>query len=323
MKALSVFSGGLDSILASEIVRGTGIEVQAVFFETPFFTAAKAKESAEHINLPIKIIDVTQKHLKIVKKPKHGYGENMNPCIDCHALMFRTAGEMLKRENARFILTGEVLGQRPMSQTRQALSIIERESGMEGLILRPLSAKRLPPSIPEEKQWIERDRLMDFSGRSRKPQMELARHLNITRYPSPAGGCLLTDKLFSRRLRDLLSSDSDPGRRDLELLKFGRHFRIGPETRVIVGRNRTENQSIRLLAGQDDLLLHTGSVPGPTVLVTGRITPGAEELAARMTVSYSDAREGETEEVSIMMGNEEKRIRTGVMNKKAFRRYMI
>lgn len=310
-------------MLASEIVRGMGIEVQAVFFETPFFTAARAKESAEIINLPIKIIDITKNHLKIVKKPKHGYGENMNPCIDCHALMFRTAGEMLERENASFIMTGEVLGQRPMSQTRQALSIIDRESGMKGLILRPLSAKRLPPSIPEEKQWIDRDRLMDFSGRSRKPQMELAKNLNITRYPSPGGGCLLTDKIFSRRLRDLLSSGSDLERRDIDLLKFGRHFRIGPETKVVVGRNRTENHSIHLLSERDDLLLHAVSVPGPTVLVTGRVGPGAEELAARMTVSYSDAGDGETEEVSVMRRDEGKRIRTTGLNKKAFRKYMV
>lgn len=310
-------------MLASEIVRGSGIEVQAVCFETPFFTAAKAKESAEAINLPIKIIDITKSHLHMVKNPKHGYGENMNPCIDCHALMFRTAGEMLETENAHFILTGEVLGQRPMSQTRQALSIIDAESGMKGLILRPLSAKRLPPSIPEEKRWIERDRLMGFSGRSRKPQMELAKNLNITRYPSPGGGCLLTDKVFSRRLRDLLSSDSGFGRRDIELLKFGRHFRIGPETKVIVGRNRAENQSIHLLSERNDLLLNAISVPGPTVLVTGRIGPGAEELAAMMTVSYSDAGDGQTEEVSLVLGDEKKRMRATGLNKKECREYMI
>lgn len=323
MKALCVFSGGLDSMLASAIVRGLGIEVQALFFETPFFTAEKAKESAETLNLPIKIIDITDTHLKIVKKPKHGYGENMNPCIDCHALMIRTAGEMLERENASFIITGEVLGQRPMSQNRRALSIVDKESGMEGLILRPLSAKHLSPTIPEEKQWIERHKLMDFSGRSRKPQMELAKNLNITRYPSPAGGCLLTDPVFSRRLRDLFSSGSGFERRDIELLKFGRHFRIGPETKVIVGRNKAENDAIQLLSGMDDLLVYTISVPGPTVLVTGRIPPGSEELAAAMTLSYSDAGDGKTEEVSVMKGGERKRLWTEGPDKKAFRRYMI
>ena len=323
MKALSVFSGGLDSMLASEIVRALGIEIQAFFFETPFFTAAKAKESAKILNLPIKIIDITRKHLEIVKKPKYGYGENMNPCIDCHAFMLRTAGEMLERENANFIITGEVLGQRPMSQNRKALSIIDTESGMKGLILRPLSAKLLPLSIPEEKAWVERDKLMDFSGRSRKPQMALAKSLNITRYPSPAGGCLLTDRIFSRRLRDLLSSDSGFGRRDIELLRLGRHFRIRPGTKVIIGRNRTENHSIQSLADIDDLLLQAVSIPGPTVLMTGQIGPEAEKLAAMMTLSYSDAEDDKTEEVIAAIRGERKLLRAKGLDKKVFRKYRI
>ena len=183
MKALSVFSGGLDSILASLVIRGLGIKVQALFFETPFFSPEKARESAEAIGLPFRIIDITSRHLDMLKNPRHGYGGNMNPCIDCHALMFRIAGEMMENEGASFIITGEVIGQRPMSQNLKALSIVENESGLKGLILRPLSAKHLPSTIPEEKGWINRQSLLNFSGRSRKPQIELAKRLNITRYP--------------------------------------------------------------------------------------------------------------------------------------------
>jgi tRNA U34 2-thiouridine synthase MnmA/TrmU len=204
MKALCVFSGGLDSMLASELIRAQGIEVLALFFETPFFASPQARKSAESIALPIKVVDITDTHLEMLKNPRHGYGGHMNPCIDCHALMIRTAGEMLEQEGASFIITGEVMGQRPMSQNLKALSMVASESGFQKLILRPLSAKRLPITLPEEEGWVDRERLLGFSGRSRKPQMELAERLHITEYPSPAGGCLLTDEVFSRRLKDPL-----------------------------------------------------------------------------------------------------------------------
>ncbi|MFC1867026.1 tRNA 4-thiouridine(8) synthase ThiI [Thermodesulfobacteriota bacterium] len=323
MKALSVFSGGLDSMLASELIRAMDIEVQAFFFETPFFLAAKAKESAKSINLPIKVIDISDRHLDVVKKPKHGYGGNMNPCIDCHALMFRVAGEMMDDEGASFIVTGEVLGQRPMSQNRNSLSVIDSESGFKGLILRPLSAKHLPISIPEEEGWVERDKLLDFSGRSRKPQMALAKKLNIEKYPSPAGGCLLTDKTFSRRLRDLISSNPLFGRREIELLRLGRHFRIGPKTKIIIGRNREENHAIRLLANGNDLLLNPESIPGPTVLVAGEMGPETVEMAAVMTVSYSDAREGEKENVILRSRGPDRILTAKCRNREDFRHYMV
>jgi len=222
MKALCVFSGGLDSLLAAELIRAQGIDVLALFFETPFFTSQKARKSAQAIDLPFKVVDITERHLEVVKRPKHGYGGNMNPCIDCHALMFRIAGEMLEEESASFVLTGEVLGQRPMSQNRKSLSLIATESGLNGLLLRPLSAKHLPLTIPEKKEWVERDLLMDFQGRSRKPQMELAKNLKIKEYPAPAGGCLLTEKAFSQRLKDLLTCQDAPELREIELLKLGR-----------------------------------------------------------------------------------------------------
>jgi len=300
MKALLVFSGGLDSLLAAQVIRAQGIDVLGLFFETPFFSSEKAKQSAAEILLPLKIVDLTEPHLRIVRKPKHGYGGNMNPCIDCHALMLRSAGELLEKEGASFVISGEVLGQRPMSQNFKALSIVAKESGFNGLIVRPLCAKHLPLTTPEEKGWVKREGLLSLSGRSRKPQMELAGKLNIRHYPSPAGGCLLTDPVFSRRLRDLFSSRPECTLREIELLKIGRHFRLGPATKLVVGRNKKENDIIASLSCENDLVLQVENIPGPTVLVTGEASAEEEALAVSITASYSDAKEDQAVEITIV-----------------------
>jgi len=285
MKAISLFSGGLDSILASILIRALDIEVQGLFFETPFFPAEKAMESAESVDLPIRFVNIAERHLEVVKRPKYGYGENMNPCIDCHALMIRIAGEMMLDEGADFIITGDVLGQRPMSQNRKALSIIDAESGIKGLILRPLSARHLAPTIPEIAGWISRDKMLDYSGRSRKPQMALAKKMNITKYPPPAGGCLLTDNVFSKRLADLFSSDSPLALREIELL-------------------------------------NTLSIPGPTVLVIGDITHPYDDIAASLTASYSDAHEGGVE-ICLKEKGQDRKLIVRAKDKKEFRKYMV
>jgi len=323
MKALCVFSGGLDSMLSSALIRAQGIEVLGLFFETPFFSSPQARKSAESIALPIKVVDITDSHLEMLRNPRHGYGGHMNPCIDCHTLMIRTAGEMLEQESARFIITGEVLGQRPMSQNLKALSMVASESGFQKVILRPLSAKRLPITLPEEKGWVDRERLLGFSGRSRKPQMELAERLHITEYPSPAGGCLLTDEVFSRRLKDLLSASPHLALREIELLKLGRHFRIGLHTKLVVGRNEKENHTIHVLSKGADLELRTVSVPGPTVLVLGDLTPELEDLAASITVSYSDAGNDESTEISLMGRGKNGVRRAKGRDKKGLSRFMI
>ncbi|UCF83962.1 MAG: tRNA 4-thiouridine(8) synthase ThiI, partial [Desulfobacteraceae bacterium] len=283
----------------------------------------KARESAQSMDLPLIVVDITKRHLDMIKHPKHGYGSNMNPCIDCHALMFKIAGEILEKEGADFILTGEVLGQRPMSQNKKALAQIANESGLGGLLLRPLSAKRLPVTILEEKGWVKRELLMDFQGRSRKPQMELARTLNIEGYPSPAGGCLLTEKVFSRRLRDLFSSQSNQDLREIELLKLGRHFRISPHAKLVVGRNEGENKKIRTLSGQNDLILISASVPGPTVLLSGSFSNASLELAAAITASYSDGEDSKEIAVRVIGGSEDRMLMTKVHKKEEFKRYMI
>jgi tRNA U34 2-thiouridine synthase MnmA/TrmU len=323
MRAVCVFSGGLDSMLAAEIVSAQGIDVLAVCFETPFFSSNKARKSARSLDLPFKVMDITKRHLDVVKHPRHGYGGNMNPCIDCHALMFKIAGERLEKERAEFVLTGEVLGQRPMSQNKKSLSLVASESGLAGLLLRPLSAKCLPMTIPEKKGWVKRELLLDFQGRSRKPQIELAQRLGIKEYPSPAGGCLLTEEVFSRRLKDLFSSQSDFDLKDIELLKLGRHFRISPHSKIVVGRNKDENETIRALSRPKHLVLTSTSVPGPTVLFSGHFSPASLELAAAITVAYSDLGDSPTSAVRIVGGSEDRTVTTNRHKKEEFKRYMI
>ncbi|MDY6972516.1 MAG: tRNA 4-thiouridine(8) synthase ThiI, partial [Thermodesulfobacteriota bacterium] len=298
-------------------------DVRALFFETPFFTSHKASKSALSMDLPFRVIDITRRHLEIVKRPKYGYGGNMNPCIDCHALMFRIAGEMLEEEDAGFVLTGEVLGQRPMSQNKRSLSLVASESGLDRLLLRPLSAKRLPVTIPEEKGWVRRELLTDFQGRSRKPQMALARRLDINEYPSPAGGCLLTEKVFSRRLKDLLSFQADPEPRELELLKLGRHFRIDSRTKVVVGRNKAENQAISALSADDDFTLTSVSVPGPTSLAMGSPSDALLEFAAGLTAAYGDVEGLASTEIRVTGRTSHTAVSVRIRDKKEFRPYMI
>jgi tRNA U34 2-thiouridine synthase MnmA/TrmU len=323
MKSICVFSGGLDSMLAAELIRAQDIDVVAFFFETPFFSSEKARRYARCMDLPIKVLNITDRHLKIVKSPRHGHGENMNPCIDCHALMIRVAGEHLEKEGADFLITGEVLGQRPMSQNRKALSIVSAESGMDGLLLRPLSAKRLPLSIPEKEGWVDREKLMGLSGRSRKPQMALATKLGITDYPSPGGGCLLTDIGFSRRLRDLLAHEPFPPVRDLELLKFGRHFRIDQDLKLVVGRNKKENQVMQEISKPGDMRMKTLSVPGPVVMIRGELSPETERLAAILTATYSDAKDREEIDIVLLGNGHEKMIKAGGRKKEAFKAAII
>ena len=323
MKALCVFSGGLDSMLAAGLIRAQGIDVRALFFETPFFTSNKARKSAQSMDLPFKVVDITKRHLEVVKRPKHGYGGNMNPCIDCHALMFRIAGEMLEQEGASFVLTGEVLGQRPMSQNKSSLSLVVSESGLDRLLLRPLSAKHLALTIPEERGWVKRGLLMDFQGRSRKPQMALARRLDLNEYPSPAGGCLLTDKIFSRRLKDLLSFRTDPEVRELELLKLGRHFRIDSGIKVVVGRNKAENEAISALSADNDFTLTSVSVPGPTSLAMGNPSDASLEPAAGLTAAYGDVEGLLSTEIRVTGRTTDRIVSVEIRDKREFRHYMI
>lgn len=290
-KALVLMSGGLDSILAAKVLQEQGIEVEAVTFITPFFGSVNAEKAVEMLGIPVHIIDITGEHLKMLKAPKHGYGRFMNPCIDCHALMIQKAGELMREIGADFIATGEVLGERPKSQNRQALNIVEKESGLEGYVLRPLSAKLLDETIPEKKGLVDREKLLAIRGRSRKPQMELARNYGIDEYPSPAGGCMLTDPMFSIRLRNLYEIEGEPSVSEVNMIQFGRVFQSSENAIIIVARNEQESKRLVELAGPRDLVLEVEGYPGP-ITVIPKNSFGGETLfeAAALTARYSKAK---------------------------------
>ncbi len=283
IKAIALLSGGLDSSLAIRLMLDQGIEVEAVHFVSLFNGTAPEKPSllrplrvARQLGVPLKPIRFTAEQLAILRDPAHGFGSAMNPCIDCHMAMLRLAAERMRATGAQFLVTGEVVGQRPMSQRSFVLNRISEETGLGGLLLRPLSAKLLPPTIPEEKGWVDRERLLDIYGRSRKRQLALARDYGLTEHSSPAGGCLLTDPGFAARLRDCFHhlAGAEPDLNDLHLLKLGRHFRLDPATRVVVGRVHRENVTLYTFSRPTDLLLTTRDAPGPTALLRCAGTSG-------------------------------------------------
>jgi len=300
IKAVALFSGGLDSILAVKLIQEQGVKVKGVNFKTPFFGLDEAFVIAKDLNINLEIIDITKELLKILKKPKYGFGKNMNPCIDCHALMFKKAGEYMDKIGASFILSGEVLGERPMSQNRSSLNIIERESGFEGRILRPLSALLLTETIPEKEGLVDRNKLLDISGRSRKRQMELAAKMGIKDYPSPAGGCKLTEPAFSKRLRDLFTQSSF-STEEVELLKLGRHFRLSKDIKLVVGRNKEENEQLQNFFQDRDFLFKAKNLKGPVSLLKrgSKVDKGLIDKSCRITARYCDKNEEESEEVNI------------------------
>ena len=309
---MGLCSGGLDSILSALVLREQGIDVEWITFETPFFTSEKSREASELIHVPLRVDNITPVYLEMLKNPPAGYGKNMNPCMDCHSLMFRLAGDVMSKNGFDFLFSGEVVGQRPMSQTKQALRYVEKHSGYDGVILRPLSARHLPETLPEKEGKVNRALLMDFMGRSRKPQMELAKKFGIQQYPSPAGGCLLTDRGFSDRLKDLFRHDEDYGETDIELLKYGRHIRLNPNVKIIVGRTQGDNERItEFYRSQRDFLLKLEKLPGPTVLVPGGAEKEALILAAAICAGYGKA--PGTKPVDVLLNTPEGRDRITVM----------
>jgi len=301
VKTVALFSGGLDSILAVKLIEEQGIEVKGVNFKTPFFGLEKGVLTAKYLDIDLKIIDITEELLKILRNPKHGLGKNMNPCIDCHTLMFKKAGEYMSSIGASFILSGEVLGERPMSQNRNSLNIIERESGFEGRILRPLSALLLAETDPEKEGLVDRNKLLDISGRSRKRQIELADKMGIRDYPSPAGGCKLTEPAFSKRLRDLFTQKIFY-LEEIELLKLGRHFRLSKDIKLVVGRNKEENEQLQNFFQDGDFLFKAKNLKGPVSLLRKISKVIDDELidkSCQITARYCDRNEEEYEEIFI------------------------
>jgi tRNA U34 2-thiouridine synthase MnmA/TrmU len=265
-KGLLLFSGGLDSLLAAKILLKQNIDLKLITFESYFFKSDLAKKSAKQLSLELEVIDISKEHLEIVKKPKFGYGQGANPCIDCHLLMLKKAKEKMINEGFDFIATGEVLDERPKSQNFKALKLIENSAELTGLILRPLSAKLLPETIAEKKGLVKRELLEAIKGRLRKRQLELARKFNLKDFPMPAGGCILTDLNFSKRIKKLLSINSNFDSNDVELLKIGRHF-WEKDGQIIVGRDEKENIKLESLKKENDILIKMKNYPGPTTLI--------------------------------------------------------
>jgi hypothetical protein len=310
VKAIALLSGGLDSLLAIRVVQQQGVEIEALHFTSVFTNPASLAESltaaargARMLGVRLTTVEFTKEHLELVKNPKHGHGKNLNPCIDCHMAMLKHAASLMRDFGADFIITGEVLGQRPMSQHRDALNLIAKQAGVEGLVLRPLSAKVLAPTIPEERGWVDREKLLDISGRSRKTQIAEAKLRGVTDYPAPAGGCLLTDEIFCRKLQDLLDH-GDFELDDVQLLKHGRHYRPSDRVKIVIGRDNADNEAIQSLARSGDLLLHTVDVPGPLTLIRGAWTKETLRMAADLTARYSQGRDQKKVKVSIQRHGE-------------------
>ena len=296
-KAVALISGGLDSTLAAWLIKDQGVEVFGLAGSSIFhpgfhdeLTHPAASAAAEFVGIPLKVFDTTEALLAMVKNPKHGLGGHLNPCIDCRIFLLRQARAYLAELGGGFIVTGEVLGQRPMSQRRHPMGLAGREAGIEGILVRPLCAKHLPATIPEKEGILDREKLLGMTGRSRKPQMALAKQIGLTDYPSPAGGCLLTDPGFSLRMSELLTN-GDPSAADVELLKVGRHFRIDGRTKVVVGRNSADNEHLERMAVDGDVLVELAGIAGPLTLLRGE-TPGANlALAGALTARFSKAKD--------------------------------
>jgi len=304
-KAIGCVSGGLDSTLAVCLVRRQAVEVTALhvlhpWYRTPLAVGAKPRAVAamEALGVGVETIDATEADLAMVRQPAFGMGKRMNPCIDCRIWTLRQAKTMMEAEGADFVFTGEVLGQRPMSQNRQAMQRVEREADLTGRLVRPLCAKRLPPTRPERDGTLDREKLLGLVGRSRKPQMALAQEFGITDYASPAGGCLLTDPAFAYRLRELMAH-KEPTRADVELLKVGRHFRLDDGTLVVVGRHHEDNLRLARLFQDGDVCIEAADIPGPTTLVRGSAAAANVATAAALTLRYTKAPPGDVQPVNV------------------------
>lgn len=290
MKALALFSGGLDSVLAMKIVVDQGIEVIAVNIHTGFGSTNDRLEHmqnmCEQIGVELEVLDLRENFLdEVLFDPKYGYGKNFNPCIDCHGFMFRYTGQLLKKYDASFMISGEVLGQRPMSQNKDALQNVKKLSELDDLIVRPLCAKLMPITKPELEGWIDRDKLLDISGRSRTRQLELASQIGLEDFEPPAGGCLLTEIQFSNKLRDFVENDTLEIT-DINTLKAGRHLRLPDGAKLIIGRNQEDNEKLKNTTSSKYLKGRILDATGPFCLLQKDASKDDKELAGNFIVTY-------------------------------------
>ena len=305
-KVVALLSGGLDSQLAIKMMQEQGFDVSAVAIKTPFcdFDCGRGcgfeiRERADDLDVNLKTVYLGDEYIEMLKKPKHGIGAGFNPCVDCRSMMFDAAKKHMEEIDAEFIISGEVLGQRPMSQHKPALQTIEKESGLVGKIVRPLSAALLPETDPEKDGLIKRENLGMISGRTRRNQLDMAEKYGIENPPNAGGGCLLTEPHFGIKAKDLFSHTKNPTINDIDLLKIGRHFRLDEETKFIVGRNKDENEMIKAISLPGDILLEAKDFVGPVSILRGSNAKQHLKFASSITLRYSDAPNNEQAIVSI------------------------
>lgn len=305
-KAVGLFAGSLDSILAFRLVTEQGVAAVALNFRLPFAipgrspTEDQLQNLAKLLGVTLVTVDAGDDYLEIVRNPQHGYSVELAPCVDCMAYMLKQAKQLMQEIRADFVFTGEVVGQRPFSQNKRSLKLLEKITGLEGKILRPLSAKLLEPTFPELSGLIRRERLLDFHGRNRRRQIRLAREFGIIDYPIPGGGCLLTDTNFAARCRDAIAGGEFQTLSDIRLLHYGRHFRLPGKTKLIVGRNEEENRILESLADSRQLLFKPVDTVGPVcILRTTKPAKKELELALRICARYCDRPDGQTVKVAV------------------------
>ena len=329
-KVVALLSGGLDSQLAIKMMQEQGFDVSAVAIKTPFcdFDCGRGcgfeiRERADDLDVNLKTVYLGDEYIEMLKKPKHGIGSGFNPCIDCRSMMFDAGKKHMEEIGAEFIISGEVLGQRPMSQYKQALRIIEKESDLVGKIVRPLSAALLPETDPEKDGLIKRENLGMIRGRTRKYQLEMAKKYGIEDPPNAGGGCLLTEQHFGIKAKDLFEHTKNPTINDIDLLKIGRHFRLDEETKFVVGRNKDENEMIKAIALPDDILLEAKDFFGPVSILRGTDLKKHLKFAASVTLRYSDAPNDETAIVLIKNNDSEEEISSESAKEESYIQFRI
>ena len=303
MKAIALFSGGLDSTLAMKLIIDQGIDVLAINISTGFGSTKDRREHMEHmckqVGAEFRIVDIQDEYLQdVLFDPKYGYGKNFNPCIDCHAKMFAVAKRVMEAEGASFLISGEVMGQRPMSQNKDALQTVLDESNCDGLLLRPMSALRLSPTIAEENGWVDRSKLEGITGRSRARQLELAKEIGLEDFESPGGGCLLTDESFGKKMFDFIKYDTFEVR-DIPVMKIGRHFRLEDGAKLVIARDKDESEHLQDIQNDKYYHLKTISITGPHALLSKSATEADMAFAKQAILAYTKAKEDEEHKVSI------------------------
>lgn len=288
-KAVALMSGGLDSTLAIKIVQAQGIEVEALSFKTQFNCCKdEAGRAARELGVRVTLLSTDEEYLKLVEKPKYGWGRGINPCVDCRIYMFRLAEKFMKQVGASFVVTGEVVGQRPMSQMKHQMTVIERDSGLEGILVRPLSAKLLDPTRPELEGILDREKLYGINGRSRKELIDLAHEFKIQWIPTPSNGCLLTEPDYAERVRDMFKHQESRDRWDFDILKSGRHFRISESAKVVIGRDQKENWELESMHQEGkSIYFHPENFKGPDALLMGPYNEENRDQVGHLILSHS------------------------------------